>query len=115
MSFDSSSVLLATSGSDNTTKIWDLKGQYCTHNLKGTNSITRCAKFYPDVHKKQEIILGGDDGKLRVYDLNSSRIVGTLEGHFSVVTSFEYIGKDADRLLSASRDKVNLFSLKSYN
>lgn len=106
MSFDSSSTLLATSSSDYTTKVWDLNAQYCTHNLKGVGGITRCARFFPDVRRKQEIVLGGDDAKLRVYDLNTSRVIALLDGHFSVVTCFEYLGDKSERLLSASRDKV---------
>lgn len=109
MTFDASSSLLATSASDYTTKIWDLNAQYCTHNLKGAGGITRCARFHPRLlDDKQEIVLGGDDAKLRVFDLNTSRVVECLEGHFSVVTCFEYIGDKGEKLLSASRDKVRI-------
>lgn len=106
MSFDSSSTLLATSGGDYTTKVWDIHAQYCTHNLKGVTGITRAVRFFPNIERKQELVLGGDDGKVRVYCLNESIQIQLLDGHFSAVTYLEYLGERFERLLSSSRDKV---------
>jgi U3 small nucleolar RNA-associated protein 13 len=114
MCFDSSSTLFATVSSDYTTKIWDLDAQYCTHNLKSSNnSIVRHFKFHPSIDVKQQCISGSEDGKLRVYDLNTSKMSACLEGHFSTVTCFEYVKQseteminEYNRLLSSSKDKV---------
>lgn len=109
MCFDDTSTLLATASSDYTIKVWDTKAQYCTHNLKGAQGLIRCVKFYPKIEEKQQLISGCDDGKIRVYNLNTSKMDACLEGHYSAVTCFEYISSDGqvyDRLLSSSRDKV---------
>lgn len=111
MTFDSTSTLLATGSSDYTTKVWDIQAQYCTHNLKGAQGITRCIRFYPSIQAKQQLITGGDDGKLRVYNLNTSKLDVCLEdAHFSAITNFEYVFNNAtqeyDQLVSGSRDKV---------
>ncbi len=110
MCFDNTSTLLATCSSDYTTKIWDIKAQYCTHNLKGAQGIIRFALFYPKINEKQQLVTGCEDGKIRVYNLNTNKLEASLEGHFSTVTCFEYLLDEASnmytKLVSSSRDKV---------
>jgi U3 small nucleolar RNA-associated protein 13 len=122
MCFDPTSTLLATASSDYTTKIWDTEAQYCTHNLKGALGIVKCVRFHPLIEKVQQCITGSEDGKLRVYDLNRSEMIVSLEGHFSSITCFEYINYDDDSslnynyLISSSRDKVMIvWSLLNYS
>ncbi|RNA33216.1 transducin beta 3 [Brachionus plicatilis] len=113
MCFDSSSILLATGSSDYTVKVWDIQAQYCTHNLKGAQGIIRSIVFYPDIQSKQQLVTGAEDGKIRVYNLNNSQMVACLEGHFSTVTSLEYL--HGDKLISSSRDKVLIiWNLESF-
>lgn len=120
MCFDSTSTLLATGSSDHTTKIWDIEAQYCTHNLKGSQSIITWCQFHPLIQRFQKCITGSEDNKLRVYDLNSSKLEACLEGHFSAITHAEYINftendKDFNYLLSAARDKVIIiWDLKTF-
>jgi U3 small nucleolar RNA-associated protein 13 len=104
MSFDTSSTLLATGSSDFTTKIWDIQSQYCTHNLKGAQATIKCVRFYPDLNAKQQCITACDQGKIRVYDLNTSKMDALLDSHYSSVTCIDYL--DSNRLLSSARDKV---------
>ena len=111
MSFDATSTLLATGSSDFTTKIWDIQAQYCTHNLRGAQGIVRCVQFHPLIEQKQTCVTGSEDGKVRVYNLNTSRMEACLEGHFSAITCLEYINYADElgayeHLLSAARDKV---------
>lgn len=104
MSFDTSSTLLATGSSDFTTKIWDIHSQYCTHNLKGAQATIKCVRFFPDLNVKQQCVTACDQGKIRVYDLNTSKMDALLDSHYSSVTCIDYL--DSDRLLSSARDKV---------
>ena len=114
MSFDSTSTLLATGSSDFTTKIWDIQSQYCTHNLKGAQAFLKCILFFPDLQERQQCITACDQGKIRVYDLNTSKMDALLDSHYSSVTCIEYL--DKDRLLSSSRDKVLIvWDLKSFS
>ena len=53
MTFDPTSTLLATGGSDATIKVWDVVKQYCTHNLRGHQGVVR----YTDV----TILIGKDE------------------------------------------------------
>ena len=113
MCFDASSSFLATASCDFTTKVWDIGGQYCTHNLRGAQGIVSYCRFYPDLRVKQQCIAASEDGNLRVYDLNTSRMEACLSGHFSAVTCFEYMKSDSvsdqdttyNRVVSSSRDK----------
>ena len=111
MTFDHTSSLLATASIDFTTKIWDINGQYCTHNLKGAQGIVTYVRFHPLIHQNAQCITGSEDGKLRVYNLNKSQLETVLDGHFSAITCFEYANADASslkytQLVSSSRDKV---------
>jgi len=111
MCFDATSTLLATGSSDHTTKVWDIQAQYCTHNLKGAQGVITFCQFHPLIEKFQSCVTGSEDGKLRVYNLNTSRQEACLEGHFSAVTCAQYINyteedQEFNQLLSTSRDKV---------
>lgn len=111
MCFDATSTLLATGSSDHTIKIWDIQAQYCTHNLKGAQGVITVCQFHPLIERFQTCVSGSEDGKLRLYNLNTSKMEACLEGHFSSVTCVEYINhteaeKDFNQLLSTSRDKV---------
>ena len=39
--FDSTTTLLASGGTDGSLKVWDIRRQYCTHNLKGGSGVYR--------------------------------------------------------------------------
>jgi len=111
MCFDTTSTLLATGSSDHTTKVWDIQAQYCTHNLKGAQGVVTFCQFHPLIEKFQSCVTGSEDGKLRVYNLNTSKLEACLEGHFSSITNGQYINyteesHEFNHLLSTSRDKV---------
>ncbi|EEC12338.1 WD-repeat protein, putative, partial [Ixodes scapularis] len=95
--FDSSCTLLASGGCDSTVKVWDVVRQYCTHHLRGAQGVFSVVQFHP---KPQVGRLFGaaDDYKIHVWDLSKSGLVGSLEGHFSVVTSLVFLDQ-GDRLL----------------
>ncbi|XP_070581106.1 transducin beta-like protein 3 isoform X2 [Ptychodera flava] len=104
MAFDSTSTLLATGGSDSTIKIWDVIKQYCTHNLKGSQGVVSIVQYHPDISKLQ-LFSAADDYKIRIWDLQTSRCIASLESHFSAVTDFCFVD-NGDTLLSCGRDSV---------
>jgi WD40 repeat protein len=63
-----------------------------------------------------KIFTGSEDTTIRVYDLKTSNLISSFEGHFSTITSFQFINNDS-YLLSSSRDNVvivwNLTNLQS--
>uniref|UniRef100_A0A8V5G7Y5 Uncharacterized protein n=1 Tax=Melopsittacus undulatus TaxID=13146 RepID=A0A8V5G7Y5_MELUD len=103
MAFDSTSTLLATGGCDSTIKIWDMIKQYCTHNLKGSSGVVHLVQFHPDMSRLQ-LFSSSIDYKIRIWDLNSSKCVAVLDGHFSAITSLAFA--DGNTLLSSGRDKI---------
>uniref|UniRef100_A0A8B9M6F0 Transducin beta like 3 n=1 Tax=Accipiter nisus TaxID=211598 RepID=A0A8B9M6F0_9AVES len=103
MAFDSTSTLLATGGCDSTIKIWDMIKQYCTHNLKGSSGVVHLVEFHPDISRLQ-LFSSSIDYKIRIWDLNSSKCVAMLDGHFSAVTSLAFA--DGNTLVSSGRDKI---------
>lgn len=41
LQFDPTTTLVASGGTDGTLKVWDIRRQYCTHNLKGGSGVYR--------------------------------------------------------------------------
>jgi len=104
MTFDRTSTLLATGGSDATVKVWDVVKQYCTHNLRGHHGVISVVEFHPDTERLQ-LFTAGEDYKIRVWDLRTSSLLAALESHYSVITSLQF-SADGSTLLSSGRDSV---------
>ncbi|KAK4546198.1 hypothetical protein LTR36_002335 [Oleoguttula mirabilis] len=132
---DSTSSLLATGGADGVVKVWDLRGGYTTHTFHGHSGVISTLHFFqvdpaeseqPTKSKKRKskqrnaeaeevpqdeatagyrLASGGEDGKVRIWDLHKRRGVATLDAHVSVVRSLSY-SPELRLLLSASRDKT---------
>lgn len=131
---NSTSELLATGGADGTVMVWDIVRGYRTHTFHGHGGIVSALHFFqvdpeteqhpvkskkrkskqkneePDEVQNDEtagfrLASGGEDGKVRIWDLHKSRGVVTLDSHVSVVRSLDY-SPNQGILLSASRDKT---------
>ena len=50
---------------------------------------------------------GGDDGKIRIWDLLKRKAIATLDSHVSVVRGLDY-SSDQNAIVSASRDKTTI-------
>jgi U3 small nucleolar RNA-associated protein 13 len=103
MDFDSTSTLLATGSADATVKVWDVHKGFCTHNFKGSSGIVTTVQFHPE---KLELFSCAADGHIRWWDLKTSKSLGVLEGHNSVVRGLAFVGKST--LISGGRDQVVL-------
>lgn len=132
---DATGSLLATGGAEGTVRVWDLKGGYVSHTFHGHGGVVSALKFFElnsdesskhtakasrkrksrdgdqmqfdDAPPAQSIYLssGGEDGKIRIWNLATRRSVATLDSHVSVVRALEY-SRDKRLLLSASRDRT---------
>ncbi|GAB6032629.1 Transducin (beta)-like 3 [Chamberlinius hualienensis] len=104
LTFDSTTTLLATGGSDSTIKVWDIIQQYCTHNLKGSQGVFSTVEFHPDISKL--LIFGAaDDYSIRGWNLKTSEVCCVLQGHFSKVTSLAFTASGKE-MLSSGRDQI---------
>ena len=61
-------------------------------------------KFHPNIEKLQ-LFTAADDYKIRIWDLQSSKVVSVLENHYSVITSVQFSLK-SNTLYSAGRDNI---------
>jgi U3 small nucleolar RNA-associated protein 13 len=130
---DDASSLLATGGADGTVKIWDIRGGYVTHTFHGHSGVVSALHFFQvesgeEVSSKRKkkatqqrtvdseianlttitsyrLASGGEDGKIKIWDLFKRKSVATLDAHVSVVRSLKF-SSVRQILLSGSRDKT---------
>jgi U3 small nucleolar RNA-associated protein 13 len=132
---DAASSLLATGGADGTVKIWDIRGGYVTHTFHGHSGVVSALHFF-QVESAEEVTTksrkkaaeqrrvdngianlatttsyrlasGGEDGKIKIWDLFKRKSAATLDAHVSVVRSLTF-SSVRQLLLSGSRDKTAL-------
>ncbi|KAF2156830.1 WD40 repeat-like protein [Myriangium duriaei CBS 260.36] len=141
---DSTGTLLATGGADGVVKVWDIRRGFTTHTLHGHSGVISALHFFQvdasddssrsksrkrksrdgqDVDMSDassvatsgfRLASGGEDGKVRIWDLHKRKSIAVLESHVSVVRSLDYSSATRS-LLSASRDKtVILWDAKTW-
>ncbi|EME80061.1 uncharacterized protein MYCFIDRAFT_177042 [Pseudocercospora fijiensis CIRAD86] len=130
----STSSLLATGGADGVVKVWDIRAGFVTHTFRGHSGVVSALCFFhsdseeetksvkskkrksrqrddePQEMQNEEtsgfrLASGGEDGRVRIWNLHTGRGVAMLESHASVVRSLHY-SPEQKLLLSASRDKT---------
>ncbi|KAF2158705.1 hypothetical protein M409DRAFT_38128 [Zasmidium cellare ATCC 36951] len=131
---DSTGSLLATGGADGQIKVWDIRAGFVTHTFHGHSGVISALHFFevdpeaeqqPAKSKKRKsrqqdeepeeaqnqatagyrLASGGEDGKIRIWDLHKRKSVALLDSHVSVVRALDY-SPHKKVLLSASRDKT---------
>jgi U3 small nucleolar RNA-associated protein 13 len=131
---DSTGTLLATGGADGIVKVWDIKGGYVTHTFHGHSGLISALHFFQvnatslpketQSGKKRKkpgqeevdniedegttgfrLASGGEDGKVRIWNLQKRKSVAILDSHVSVVRKLDYSAEE-NALLSTSRDKT---------
>lgn len=109
---DETGTLLAAGYADGTTRVWDIRQGYTTHTLHGHGSVISSLCFFKAGTKRKaagtvgyRLAVGTDDGKLRVWNLETRKSVAYVDAHVSVVSALAY-EPDSGTLLSASRDRT---------
>lgn len=116
---DPTASLLATGAADGAVKIWDLRGGFTTHTLNAHGGLVSALHFFrtqnAGINKKNAPInqpssalflaTGGEEGRIRVWELSTNKSIVSIEAHASVVRSLVY-NEAEEFLLSASRDKT---------
>ncbi|KAF7190381.1 putative U3 small nucleolar RNA-associated protein 13 [Pseudocercospora fuligena] len=130
----STSSLLATGGADGVVKVWDIRAGFVTHTFHGHSGVVSALSFFqadsdekvksakskkrksrqrdddPQEVQDEEtslfrLVSGGEDGRVRIWNLHTRKGVAMLESHASVVRALHYSAEQS-LLLSASRDKT---------
>jgi U3 small nucleolar RNA-associated protein 13 len=128
---DRTGTLLGTGGADGVVKVWDIKRGFMTHTFHGHSGLVSALHFFEvdasnvQEHKSKKrkqggreveqelaehtvgwrLASGGEDGKVRVWNLHKRTASATLDSHVSVVRTIDY-SPEENALLSASRDKT---------
>ena len=110
---DDTGALLATGCADGTLKVWSIAGGYASHTFKGHSGVISSLKFFrtphPDSTAGQDaafrLASGGEDGRIRVWDLGKRKPLASLDAHSSAITSIDF-SVEQNALLSGSRDKT---------
>ena len=124
---DATGTLVATGGADGTVKVWDIRGGYATHTFHGHGGIISALALFQSTSERMlkpkgkrksvgadqstndapgfYLASGGEDGKIRIWDLQTRRSTAILDSHVSVVKSLDF-SEQQQTLLSASRDKT---------
>jgi U3 small nucleolar RNA-associated protein 13 len=141
---DRTGTLIATGGADGVVKIWDIRGGYVTHTFHGHSGIISALHFFEvdptkaneeESSKKRKrkskgedavtetngestvgyrLASGGEDGKVRIWNLHKRSSIAVLDAHMSVVRTLNY-SPEENLLLSGSRDKtVILWDARSW-
>lgn len=130
---DRTGTLVATGGADGIVKVWDIRGGYTTHTFHGHSGVIASLRFFeaqvssadsekPGKKKRRSrtddnvedgddttlsyrLATGGEDGKVRIWDLHKRKSIAVLDSHVSVVRSLDFSAQE-NALVSGSRDKT---------
>lgn len=86
LSLDSKGIL-ATVGSDDTCRLWDLKNGMESGVLEWSKSRVRCVSLSPS---GQKAVIAGEDHVARVWDLPEQKVILHFEEHKEAITAVEY-------------------------
>lgn len=104
-----SSRYVVSAAYDRTIKIWDLQKGYCTKTfIFASNCNAVC--FSMD---GQTICSGHVDGNLRLWDIQTGKLISEVAGHSLAVTSLA-LSRNGNTILTSGRDNLhNLFDIRS--
>ncbi|XP_071686755.1 autophagy-related protein 16 isoform X2 [Rutidosis leptorrhynchoides] len=105
----SSSRHVVSSGYDRTIKVWDLNKGYCVNTIIFPSNCNALS-FSPD---GQTICSGHVDGHLRLWDMQSGKLLSEVAAHSLAVTSIS-LSRNGNSILTSGRDNLhNLFDTRT--
>lgn len=101
VSFGNDKYKMLSASWDGSARLWDITTGIMLQKFK-TNEPLHAALIMPD---GKRIITAGDDRIIRIWDIGSAKVLKTLEGHQTQITSLQ-ITSDGKSLLSYSIDGI---------
>ena len=89
---------IASAGSDNLVKVWDVSTGREIRTLKGHTDVVFAVSFSPD---GQMVATGSKDATIKLWDARTGALVRTLEGHTSWVRNLAF-SPDGTQIVSGS-------------
>ncbi|KAI4303813.1 hypothetical protein MLD38_039403 [Melastoma candidum] len=100
---------VVSSAYDRTIKVWDLQKGYCTNTIIFPSNCNALS-FSMD---GQTICSGHVDGNLRLWDIQSGKMLSEVAAHTYAVTSIS-VSRNGNTVLTSGRDNMhNLFDMRS--
>jgi WD40 repeat protein/tetratricopeptide (TPR) repeat protein len=101
ISISQNGMLFASSGSDDTIRLWDRQGKII-QTLLGHSATVNSIAFSPD---GKVLASGSDDNTIKLWNTSNGNEIRTLRGHEQGVKSIRF-SSNGQRLISGSKDKT---------
>lgn len=96
---DQNKALLCSVSDDRTIRIWDTRKRAVASVIKEDYQLTTCI-FNENA---DQVIVGGIENLLKVYDLRKNKLLYTMSGHFDTITGLS-LSPDGNYALTNSMD-----------
>lgn len=100
---------VATSSSDNTIRLWDIKSEQVIRVFEGHKAIVNSITFSPDGNL---LASGSDDMSINLWEVKSGRLLKNLKGHKDPVNSVIF-NPDGKTIATSSEGNLRLWSIPS--
>ena len=101
---------IASAGSDNTVKLWDVHGECLLYTFEGHSDTVQCVQFS---HDDQYLVSASEDHTVKIWSVKNKSLVRTIPAHDQSV-NFVSISPDDRLIASASSDHlIKIWDLKT--
>lgn len=101
---DQSKALLCSVSDDKTIRIWDTRKRQVSSVIKENYQLTACIFN----ESADQVIVGGIENLIKVYDLRKNKLLYTMPGHFDTITGLA-LSPNGNFVLSNSMDNSRMF------
>lgn len=105
---DQNKALVCSASDDKTVRIWDTRKRAVVSSFKDDYQLT-AVTFNENA---EQVIVGGIENVLKVYDLRKNKLLYSMPGHFDTITGLA-LSPDGNFVLSNSMDNSRKFNCRS--